>query len=149
MSAPEVHVLNGPNLNLLGVREPEIYGTTTLADIEAQCRDAARGPLAFHQTNHEGSLIELVHAAREKAQGLIINPAAYTFTSVGLVDALKTFDGPIIELHISNIHAREETYHNSRVSPVATAVIAGFGARGYLTALGEMYELFAVRMGQY
>lgn len=141
MSAPVVHILNGPNLNLLGQREPHIYGHTTLAEVEARCRAAARGPLGFYQTNHEGALIEQVHAAIGVADGLIINPAGYTFRSIGLVDALKIFDGPVIEYHISNIHARDPIYHHSLVSPVATVVMAGLGARGYTTALQAIYDL--------
>jgi 3-dehydroquinate dehydratase-2 len=104
-------VLNGPNLNLLGVREPHIYGTTTLAAIEASCREfagAAGIALAFHQSNHEGALIDLVHRARETADAIVINPAALSFTSVALLDALKAFDGPVVEVHISNLHARDE-----------------------------------------
>ena len=133
-----VMILNGPNLNLLGVREPHIYGSTTLAGIEASCRafgDMLGAALAFHQSNHEGQLIDWIHAAREQADAVIINPAGYSFTSVALLDALKMFDGPIIELHISNIHAREATYHHSKLSAVATAVICGLGAYGYVVAL--------------
>lgn len=141
MSGATVHVLNGPNLNLLGQREPEIYGRTTLAEVEALCRAAATGPLVFAQTNHEGGMIDLVHAARGAADGIVINPAAWTFRSVALADALKAFDGPIIELHISNIHARDPIYHHSLVSPVATAVIAGLGAQGYVHAVRAIYDL--------
>ena len=121
-----VMILNGPNLNLLGVREPHIYGSTTLAGIEASCRDfgdTMGASLTFHQTNHEGQLIDWIHAAREQADAIIINPAGYSFTSVALLDALKMFDGPIIEVHISNIHAREEFRHNSFVSRAARGVI--------------------------
>lgn len=141
MSGPCVHVLNGPNLNLLGQREPEIYGRTTLAEVEALCRAAATGPLVFGQTNHEGEMIEMIHAARDGADGIVINPAAWTFRSLAIVDALKTFDGPIVELHISNIHARDAIYHHSLVSPVATAVIAGLGAAGYAHAVRALTEL--------
>ncbi|WP_238363997.1 type II 3-dehydroquinate dehydratase [Mesobacterium pallidum] len=141
MSAPAIHVLNGPNLNLLGQREPHIYGATTLAEVEHMCRAAARGPLEFHQTNHEGAMIERIHAARETAAGIVINPAGWTFRSVAILDALKTFDGPIIELHISNIHARDPIYHDSLISAVATAVIAGLGAAGYPVAVQAMYGL--------
>lgn len=138
-----VHVLNGPNLNRLGRREPEIYGTTTLAEIEAMCRDAAGPrPLVFHQTNSEERLIEMVHEAIDApAAGIVINPAAFTFTSLALLDALKMFPGPIIELHISNIHRREEIYHRSYVSRTATAVVAGLGASGYPLALGALEQL--------
>jgi len=137
-----IYILNGPNLNRLGRREPEIYGHDTLADVEAWCRQAAgERPVVFHQTNSEEKLIDLVHAAIDEAAGLIINPAAFTFTSLALLDALKMFKGPIIELHISNIHRREAIYHRSLVSSVATAVIAGLGARGYATAIRSMLEL--------
>ena len=131
-------ILNGPNLNLLGVREPHIYGTTTLAAIEANCREFGAligASVAFHQSNHEGALIDWVQGARGEADAIIINPAGYSFTSVALLDALKTFPGPVIELHISNIHAREATYHRSRISAAARAVICGLGAYGYVVAL--------------
>lgn len=143
MRARELHILNGPNLNLLGQREPHIYGTNTLGDIEAMCRNAHAGPLVFAQTNHEGDMIEQIHAARDAADGLIVNPAGWTFRSVAIVDALKMFEGPVIELHISNIHARDPIYHNSLVSPVATAVIAGLGANGYRVAIRAMQDLLA------
>jgi 3-dehydroquinate dehydratase II len=127
-----IYVLNGPNLNRLGKREPEIYGTTTLPEVEAMCRAAAGDvPVVFHQTNSEQQLIEWVHEAIDEAAGIVINPAAFTFTSLALLDALKMFPGPIIELHISNIHRREPIYHRSYVSMVATSVMAGFGADGY------------------
>ena len=112
-------ILNGPNLNLLGVREPHIYGTTTLQAIEASCRKLAGllgASLQFHQTNHEGALVELIQSARSKADAIIINPAAYSFTSIAIFDALKTFEGPIVEVHISNIHARDELHRHSRLS---------------------------------
>lgn len=141
MPAPEVHIINGPNLNTLGIREPDIYGHTTLADIEAWCRSAARGPLTFRQSNYEGEIVEMLHAARGVAKGVIINPAGLSFTSVPVLDALKIYGGTIIELHISNIHARDPIYQKSLMSPVATAVIAGLGARGYVTALNAMYDL--------
>ena len=139
-----VFVLNGPNLNLLGEREPEIYGRTTLAEIEKMCarRTKAHGlGLDFRQTNFEGTLIESVHEARKAAAGIIINPAGFTFTSVALLDALKMFDGPKIELHISNIHQREAIYHNSLVSRTATAVMAGLGPGGYGVAVDAMAML--------
>ena len=139
-----IYVLNGPNLNRLGLREPEIYGKTTLAEIEVMCREAAGGDaIEFRQTNSETQLIDWVHEAIDKASGIVINPAAYTFTSLALLDALKMFPGPIIELHITNIHRRESMYHNSFVSKVATAVIAGLGANGYRVAVGAMKELLA------
>jgi 3-dehydroquinate dehydratase II len=138
-----IYVLNGPNLNRLGKREPEIYGTTTLADIEKQVRAAAGDtPLEFRQTNSETQLIDWIHEAIDKtAAGILINPAAYTFTSIAVLDALKMFNGPIIELHISNIHRREPIYHKSLVSSVATAVIAGLGAGGYAVAITAMKSL--------
>ena len=137
-----IYVLNGPNLNRLGKREPEIYGTTTLTEIEAMCREAAGDtPIAFHQTNSEETLINLVHEAiDEDAGGIVINPAAFTFTSLALLDALKQFPGPIIELHISNIHRREPIYHRSYVSMIATSVMAGFGADGYPIAVRAMLK---------
>jgi 3-dehydroquinate dehydratase-2 len=131
-------VLNGPNLNLLGVREPHIYGTTTLAAIEARCRKAATAAgatLAFHQSNHEGALVDLVQQARETADAIVINPAAFSFTSIALVDALRTFEGPIVEVHISNIHARDALHRHSIVSPAAKCVICGAGAYGYVLAI--------------
>jgi 3-dehydroquinate dehydratase-2 len=143
MSKP-IYILNGPNLNRLGKREPHIYGSTTLTEIEASCRAQAKNQLIeFRQTNSETQLIDWVHEAIEEGAGIIINPAAYTFTSLALFDALKMFPGPIIELHISNIHKRESYYHNSYVSKVATAVIAGLGARGYAVALGAMKDMLS------
>jgi 3-dehydroquinate dehydratase II len=132
-----IYVLNGPNLNLLGVREPEIYGRDTLADIEQRCVTAAAGEaqIVFRQTNHEGVLVDWIQEARESAQALIINPAAYGHTSVALHDALKTLTIPVIELHLSNPAAREAFRHHSYVSSAATGVIAGFGAAGYELAV--------------
>ena len=139
-----IYILNGPNLNRLGKREPEIYGTTTLAEVETLCRDAAGDrPVAFHQTNSEEKLIDLVHEAIDEGAGIIINPAAFTFTSLALLDALKMFPGPIIELHISNIHRREQIYHRSYVSMIATSVMAGFGAEGYAIATRAMLAKLA------
>lgn len=142
MSGP-IHVLNGPNLNRLGKREPEIYGHTTLAEIEAMCRAAAGDrPVVFRQTNWEGQLVDWIHEATDgDAAGIVINPAGLTFTSVPVIDALKMFDRPIIELHITNIHRRDAIYHRSLVSTVATAVIAGLGARGYGTAMRAMRDM--------
>ena len=140
--ARPIYVLNGPNLNRLGTREPHIYGTTTLADVEKMCRaEAGNRQTEFRQTNSETQLIDWVHEAIDNGAGIIINPAAYTFTSLALFDALKMFPGPIIELHISNIHKREQMYHNSLVSKVATAIIAGLGARGYPAAVRAMRDL--------
>lgn len=141
MSRP-IYILNGPNLNRLGKREPEIYGKTTLAEIETQCRTEASGhAIEFRQTNSETQLIDWVHEAIDEASAIIINPAAYTFTSLALLDALKMFPGPIIELHISNVHRREAHYHHSYVSKIATAVIAGLGANGYKVAVRAMRDL--------
>jgi 3-dehydroquinate dehydratase-2 len=141
-----IHILNGPNLNRLGTREPEIYGTTTLAEIEASCRRAAGDvPVVFRQSNREYELIDWIHEATDEAAGLIINPAAFTFTSMAVMDALKMFGKPLIELHLSNVHKREPMYHKSLVSPVATAVIAGLGALGYPTAVTAMLTLIGSR----
>ena len=138
-----IYVLNGPNLNRLGKREPEIYGHTTLAEVEAMCRDAARPHrIEFHQSNAEHEIIGRIHEATDEGgAGIVINPAAFTFTSIAILDALKMFPRPIIELHISNIHRREAIYHHSLVSKVATAVIAGLGPSGYVVAVQAMTEL--------
>jgi 3-dehydroquinate dehydratase-2 len=144
-----IYVLNGPNLNRLGKREPDIYGHTTLAEIEAMCRDAARGHgIEFRQSNAEYEIIGWIHEATdENAAGIVINPAAFTFTSIAILDALKMFPGPIIELHISNIHRREAIYHHSLVSKTATAVIAGLGAGGYAIAVQAMKGLVGAGEG--
>lgn len=136
-------ILNGPNLNRLGTREPEIYGHASIADVEAMCREAAGDlPVTFRQSNAEHEIIGFIHEAIDApAAGIIINPAAYTFTSIAILDALKMFSGPIIELHISNIHRREAIYHHSLVSKVATAVIAGLGPRGYGVAVSAIIDL--------
>jgi 3-dehydroquinate dehydratase II len=137
-----IYVLNGPNLNRLGTREPEIYGRTTLAEIEAMCREAARGrAIEFRQSNAEHEIIGWIHEAIDRGGGIVINPAAFTFTSIAILDALKMFPGPIIELHISNIHRREEIYRHSLVSKTATAVFAGLGARGYAAAVRALSEM--------
>jgi 3-dehydroquinate dehydratase II len=131
-------ILNGPNLNLLGTREPHIYGTTTLDEIRRTCEQQAKElgiSMSFHQSNHEGELVELIQAARTEADAIVINPAGYSFTSVAILDALKTFDGPIIELHISNIHARDEYHRHSLISTAATGVICGLGPYGYIAAM--------------
>lgn len=139
-----VLILNGPNLNLLGRRQPDIYGAETLADVEARCR-ALAGELGlavdFKQSNAEHQIIDWIHEARERAGGIIINPAAFTHTSVAILDALKTCGCPILEVHISNVHQREVFRHHSYVSQVATGVIAGFGTHGYLLALRHMASL--------
>ncbi len=135
-------ILNGPNLNRLGTREPAIYGTTTLAEIEAMARAAAPGvAVEFRQSNSESQLIDWIHDATGRAAGIVINPAAYSFTSIAILDALKMFDGPIVELHISNIHRREPMYQRSLMSGAATAVIVGLGARGYVHAVHALLEL--------
>jgi len=138
-----LYIINGPNLNRLGRREPEIYGHTTLAEVEAMCREAAGDTdVVFHQSNREYEIIEWIHAAiDDEAAGIIINPAAFTFTSIAILDALKQFPGPIIELHISNVHRREEIYHKSLVSRVATAVMAGLGPNGYPLAVRAMASM--------
>ncbi len=141
---PRLMIINGQNLNLLGVREPHIYGSTTLAAIDASCRqfaDFLGVSLACHQSNHEGELVELIQSARGKADAIIINPAAYSFTSVALFDAFKIFDGPIDELHISNIHARDELHRHSKLSAAAKAVICGLGPYGYIVAMQAAVHL--------
>jgi 3-dehydroquinate dehydratase-2 len=139
-----IYILNGPNLNRLGKREPEIYGTTTLTEVETWCREAAgERPVVFHQTNSEEKLIDWVHEAIDEGAGIIINPAAFTFTSLALLDALKMFKGPVIEFHISNIHRREPIYHHSYVSMTATTVMAGLGAGGYPLAVKAMELLIS------
>ena len=143
-----VYILNGPNLNLLGTREPHIYGSTTLAEVQATCHQRAQTvglEIDFRQTNHEGQLVDWIQEAIGAAVGIIINPAAYTHTSVAILDALKNFSGPIIELHISNPHQREEFRHRSFVTPVATATLAGFGVYGYGLAVEAMAHLIATR----
>lgn len=142
--AKPIHVLNGPNLNMLGVREPHIYGQDTLADIEKRCAaraEAGGRPVVFRQSNHEGELVDWIQAARSEAAALIINPAGFTHTSVVIHDALKMLDCPVIELHLSNIHAREPWRHHSYVSPVATAIIAGFGSLGYELAIDAVLRM--------
>lgn len=137
-----IYVLNGPNLNRLGKREPEIYGSTTIAEIEAWCHEAAGGrAVRFHQTNAEHQLVDWVHEAIDEGAGIVINPAGLSFRSIPLLDALKMFPAPIIELHISNIHRREEIYHHSLVSKVATAVIAGLGPKGYPIAVRALIDM--------
>jgi 3-dehydroquinate dehydratase II len=143
-----IYVLNGPNLNRLGKREPEIYGTTTLAEVEGMCRAAAGAhPVEFRQSNAEHQLVDWIHEAIDHGAGIVINPAGLTFRSIPLLDALKMFPGPVFELHISNIHRREEIYHHSLISRAATAVMMGLGADGYPTAVAAMARLLA-RSGQ-
>ena len=136
-----ITVMNGPNLNLLGQREPEIYGSETLADVEALCMAKAKAlglACACHQSNHEGALIDRIHAARGVSAGIIINPGAFTHTSVAILDALNAFEGKVIEVHISNIHRREAFRHHSYVSGRADGVICGFGVQGYGMAMERM-----------
>ncbi len=143
---PIVTILNGPNLNLLGKRQPEIYGRETLADVEAECRRVG-GELGleieFRQSNREYEIIDWIHGARNRAAGIVINPAAFTHTSVAILDALATFAGPIIEVHISNVHRREPFRHHSYVSGVASGVIVGCGVQGYALALLRIAKLIA------
>ena len=139
-----VYILNGPNLNLLGKRQPAIYGRETLADVEEACRHVATElglELQFHQSNREYEIIDWIHEARENAAGIVINPAAFTHTSVAILDALNSFDGPVIEVHISNIHKREAFRHHSYVSGRADGVIAGFGTQGYTLAMRRLATL--------
>ena len=137
-----IYVLNGPNLNRLGTREPEIYGKTTLAEIETMCRKAAGArPIEFRQTNAEHQLVDWIHEAIDAGAAIVINPAGLSFRSIPVLDALKMFPGPIIELHISNIHRREEIYQHSLLSTVATAVIMDFGPVGSSTTLSAMVFL--------
>ena len=139
-----IYILNGPNLNLLGLRQPEIYGRATLEDVAETCATLAEDlglSIRFHQSNHEGQIVDWIHAARVDAAGIIINPAAYSHTSIAILDALNAFDGPVLEVHISNIHRREAFRHHSHVSLRAEGVIAGFGTDGYLLALRRMATL--------
>ena len=141
---PVIYVLNGPNLNLLGKRQPEIYGRETLADVERLCREAAGGhEIRFLQSNWEGQIVDWIHEAREAACGIVINPAALTHTSVAVLDALNSFDGPVIEIHISQVHKREPFRHHSYVSKRADGVIAGFGIEGYAAAIRRVVSLTA------
>jgi len=136
-------ILNGPNLNLLGTRQPEVYGKTTLADVEALCREKAKTlgfDVAFEQSNHEGALIDLIHAAKGKHAGIVLNAGAYTHTSIALMDAIASVELPVVEVHLSNIHAREEFRHRSYIAPVALGQICGFGAQGYLMALDALED---------
>ena len=139
-----VYVLNGPNLNLLGKRQPRIYGHETLADVERDCSALAAElglEVRFLQSNWEGQIVDWVHEARETAVGIVINPGAFTHTSVAILDALNAYDGPVIEVHISNIHKREAFRHHSYVSARADGVIAGCGTDGYLLALRRIASI--------
>ena len=139
-----VYVLNGPNLNLLGLREPAVYGSATLADVEARCRaHAATLGLAveFRQTNIEGELVSWIHEAREKACGIAINAGAYTHTSIALHDALKAADVPAVELHLSNVHKREAFRHHSAIAAAVNGVICGFGVDSYVLAISALHAI--------
>lgn len=144
-----LYVLNGPNLNLLGTREPDLYGRATLADVEKVCRAAAQRfglSVEFRQSNHEGEIVDWIHQARaESAAGLIINPAGYTTTSVAILDALHTIEAPVVEVHITNIHAREPFRRHSYVSRVARGVICGFGVEGYALAITGIAAMIGAR----
>jgi 3-dehydroquinate dehydratase-2 len=143
--AKTIYVLNGPNLNLLGTREPKTYGRATLKDLEKLCRDAGKRhkiDIEFHQSNHEGELIDWIHeAGAKKAAGLVINPGGYTHSSVAIRDAVAAVDIPVIEVHISNIFAREDFRHFSHIAPVAKATLSGFGITGYALAIDGLAAL--------
>lgn len=139
-----IFILNGPNLNLVGKRQPEIYGTDTLEDARALTENVASdagAQIDFRQSNHEGEIIDWIHEAREKAAAIIINPAAYTHTSIAIMDALFAFEGPVVEVHLSNIHKRETFRHHSYVSSRADAVIAGCGIQGYALAVRRVLSI--------
>ncbi|WP_416896931.1 MAG: type II 3-dehydroquinate dehydratase [Minwuia sp.] len=145
-------ILNGPNLNLLGTRQPEVYGRETLADIEGACQQVAQGfgvQVDFRQSNHEGELVDWIHEARGRSSGIIINPAAYSHTSVAILDALLAVEIPTVEVHLSNIHQRDEFRHHSYVSKAAKGVICGFGSLGYILAIQALTaELRAAKQQQ-
>jgi 3-dehydroquinate dehydratase-2 len=149
--ATTVYVLNGPNLHLLGTREPDVYGRTTLKDVEAMCRDAGRRygfDIVFHQSNHEGALVDWIQEARAKgAAGIVINPAAYTHTSIAILDAVLAANIPTIEVHISNVHARDAFRRHSYISPAAKAVICGFGVNGYVLAIDGLAAMLTSSKG--
>lgn len=137
-----IYILNGPNLNRLGVREPEIYGSTTLEEVERQCRAAAEGhPIIFRQSNSEEKIIDWIHEAIDESCAMLINPAAFTYYSMAIMDALKMYPHPVIEFHISNVHRRESVYHNSLMSGVVTAVMSGTGTRGYVHAVRILLDM--------
>jgi 3-dehydroquinate dehydratase II len=148
MMAKPIFILNGPNLNLLGKRQPEIYGRDTMADVEALCAKAAKAhgfSIRYHQSNREYELIDWIHEAREAGSGIVINPAALTHTSVAILDALNTFEGPVIEVHISNVHKRESFRHHSYVSLRAEGVIAGCGIQGYAFGVERVASLLKAK----
>ena len=141
-----VYILNGPNLNLLGKRQPEIYGNSTLDDVRVQCEEVGAEfglSVKLLQSNYEGQLIDWIHEARNEAAGIIINPAALSHTSVAILDALHTYEGPVLEVHISNVHQRETFRHHSYTSLRAEGVIVGFGVEGYTLAMRRMATLLA------
>ena len=143
---PSVLILNGPNLNLLGTRQPEVYGHTTLADVEELCRAAGTRlglDITFEQSNHEGVMIDAIHAAKGTHDGLVINAGAYTHTSIALMDAVASVELPMVEVHLSNIHARETFRHTSYLSKVAVGMLCGFGAKGYVMALDALADRLA------
>jgi 3-dehydroquinate dehydratase II len=150
---PTMLILNGPNLNLLGQREPEVYGTATLADVEALCRAAGARlglDIEFRQSNHEGELIDWVHSAGPRYSsgeltGVVLNPGAFTHTSIALHDAIKAASAPVVEIHISNVHAREPFRRHSYISPAAAGIIIGFGVHGYVLAIEGMHHLSQAR----
>jgi 3-dehydroquinate dehydratase-2 len=140
----KLYILNGPNLNLLGSREPEKYGTTSIEDLEALCLNACKKnnfSMLFFQSNFEGEIIEKIHAAQKEACGIIINAGALTHTSIAILDALSMYDGPKIEIHITNIYTREIFRHKSYISPVVTAIIAGLGTNSYILAISAINQL--------
>lgn len=138
-------VLNGPNLNLLGQRQPEIYGAETLQDVERLCHEACREGFQARllQSNHEGQIVDWIHEARDGACGIVINPGAYTHTSIAILDALNAFDGPVVEVHLSNVHRRESFRHRSFVSLRADGVVAGFGVEGYVAAVRRVCSVLS------
>jgi len=139
-----ITILNGPNLNLLGLRQPELYGTDTLEDVARECQSLGTHyelNTELKQTNHEGEMVDWIHKCRNESAGIVINPAAWSHTSIAILDALNTFDGPVIEVHISNIHARESFRHHSYVSARAEGVIAGCGVQGYSLAIHRLATL--------
>lgn len=143
-------ILNGPNLNMLGIRQPLVYGHTTLAEVEAECRAKAQAleiAVDFIQSNHEGALVDAIHAARGVTDGIILNAGAYTHTSIALMDAISSAEVPTIELHLSNIHAREDFRHKSYIARVAIGVICGFGPAGYGLAMDAMLGHLALQAG--
>ncbi|MCW5689519.1 MAG: type II 3-dehydroquinate dehydratase [Pseudolabrys sp.] len=147
--AQTIYVLNGPNLNMLGVREPEKYGAATLADVERLCAETAKRfglDMVFRQSNVEGELVTIIQEARlKKAAGIVINPAAYTHTSVAILDALTLTELPVIEIHITNVHQREPFRHHSYVSKAAKAVLAGFGVKGYALAIEGLADILGAK----